>query len=57
MLNQNELSGRVLYSVRYQQMLYDEHKMSRQPSKKEFAMMNQIEEPTKIPDSPQKILS
>ena len=44
MSDQNELSGRVLYSVRYQQMLYNEREMSRQSIKKEFAMIKQIEE-------------
>ena len=44
MSNESELSGSILYSVRYQQMLYDEREMSRQPTKKEFAWMKQIEE-------------
>ena len=44
MSNESELSGSILYSVRYQQMLYDEREMSRQPTKKEFARMKQIEE-------------
>ena len=44
MTDQNKLSGRVLYNVRYQQMLYNEREMSRQPSKKEFAEMKQMEE-------------
>ena len=44
MSNESELSGSILYSVRYQQMLYDEREMSRQPTKKEFAEIKQIEE-------------
>lgn len=44
MSNESELSGSILYSVRYQQMLHDEREMSRQPTKKEFARMKQIEE-------------
>ena len=44
MSDQNGLSGRVLYKMRLQQMLYDEREMSSQAMKKEVAILKLVEE-------------